>query len=155
METMATARLKVRAYNLTVLFLTCSFTHVMFLFVGVSSQKLPSYHSPSPPTNGARSHNLHEHSPYIGSDQPKLRGDSRGTTPLRSDHSFGEEEGYASSSHQYRPMAAPSNRYRDVVGQSIPESTHLPQGHEELLPRIQRRKLVPMYFRRCGLLRGV
>ncbi len=95
------------------------------------TRKLRSYHSPSPPINGALPH-LHEHTPY-GAPPPLT--DSRGTTPLRSDHSFGDDD---NSAHQYQ-----MNRYRDMVGQSIPDSAHL--GHEELKHVQQRMKLVNWY----------
>lgn len=114
---------------------------LLYLCSTGGGRKLPSYRSPSPPTSGGLPR-LQEYPMYNGqpppppNDQPTPLRDSRGTTPLRSDHSFDDDTSSLVSHQQYRPK--PSNRYRDVVGQNIPDSAHIPQSHE--VGQMQRRK---------------
>ena len=69
-------------------------------------------------------------------DQYSVPRGSRGTTPLRSDPSFGEEDTYPAPSLQHQSMMPSTAQYRDVVGQSIPDgSTHnVPQTLGDIPP---------------------
>ena len=79
----------------------------------------PLYRSPSPSQRLPRPH---DPPPYLSpADSTKSRSEHRGTTPLRSDTSFEEDEGYSPLRHQ--PHSNPQ-QYRDVVGQSLPDTRH-------------------------------
>ena len=77
----------------------------------------------------------------LPTDHSVPRG-SRGTTPLRSDPSFGEEDTYPAPSLQHQSMIPSTAQYRDVVGQSIPDgSTHnVPQTLGDIPPPAMRRE---------------
>ena len=78
----------------------------------------PMYGTSSPPMRLPRPHDPPAYASPIDMSK-QSRGDHRGTTPHRSDTSYEEDEAY--SPHRHMPH---SNQFRDVVGQSIPDTRH-------------------------------